>query len=229
MVMLVPFGLVSLVRKGADLLTRSAAMFTVVVSVICIHFSRSRGSTLGLFLIVGVMLLDRIKNKKMAIIAACCALGVAFALMQRTSRGASDLEQSSSSRMTMIKTGLIMGAKNPILGVGFNGYTANFEKYATELLYEWGHRTAHNSWVLAFAETGLIGFLVFVATFWSAWLDARKVWLLRPEFFLALVGYGLAMSFLSHTFLPYLYFLYALIISASRIYRQDELKVGVVA
>jgi hypothetical protein len=119
--------------------------------------------------------------------------------------------------MTYIKTGLNMGIRNPILGVGYESYEINFERYATEILYEWGHRTAHNTWILAFAETGFLGFGFFVMMFWSAIQMSRQVFDQFPEYLVSLVGYAIAFSFLSHTYLLYPYMLYGLIGVAHRI------------
>ena len=58
-----------------------------------------------------------------------------------------------------------MAIHNPLLGVGYNGYVNSFERYADSLRYEWGHRTAHNSWVLVLAETGFPGLMLFVSAF----------------------------------------------------------------
>jgi O-antigen ligase len=110
----------------------------------------------------------------------------------------------------------MMAIKNPVFGVGYEAYEENFERYATEILFEWGHRTAHNSWILALAELGLIGFLLYIAIYVTSIQSAIRIFETSPEFLTALAGYGAAMTFLSHTYLLYPYFLFGLVGAARR-------------
>jgi hypothetical protein len=109
-----------------------------------------------------------------------------------------------------------MVVHSPIFGVGFSGYPMEFEHYAPRFI-ESGVRTAHSSWFLALAETGFLGFALFLGLFlWAL----RTSWNLRkifPELFFATLGYGIAMSFLSHTYAIYFYILLGVVFVASRL------------
>ena len=65
-------------------------------------------------------------------------------------RGFSSGEQSAGERIEAWYEGLQMFKHNPILGVGYGNYLDHH------------HLTAHNSFVLAFAELGLVGFFAWV-------------------------------------------------------------------
>jgi O-antigen ligase len=134
-----------------------------------------------------------------------------------SNRNADDLSGSSGSRMNYIVAGLKMAAKNPIFGVGFAEYQDSFESYASSFDYEYGKRTAHNSWILVVSETGWLGLLLFSLVFFYTFRSARSTFDLAPEFLLALVSYGVAMTFLSHSYLLYPYLLYAIIATGERL------------
>ena len=110
-----------------------------------------------------------------------------------------------------------MAVHNPILGVGFNQYPGNYMYYAVGTIYERGRRTAHSSWFLALGETGFVGFFLFCAFFVSvvriAWRNRAK----RPAQLYAVTGYGVAMSFLSHTYSIYYLILMSLVLASSNI------------
>jgi O-antigen ligase len=217
MVLVFPFALFQTFRRDQNRVVRSLAVAVMGVAAFAIFLSQSRGAmgALGLTLVLFVAL--RMKNKWITIGTAVAMLAAVPVMLAAGGRSEDDLSASGSSRMTYIKTGLIMGAKNPVFGVGFSGYEENFERYATEMLHEWGNRTAHNSWILTFAETGLLGLLLFVTVFVTATFYAWRIYPSYPEFFLSIIAYGIAISFLSHSYLIYPYLLYGLISVAHRV------------
>jgi O-antigen ligase len=163
----------------------------------------------------------KIRKKVLIPVAAGLLLVAVPATLVMANRSEEDLEMSSAGRMTYLKAGLRMGVKHPLLGVGFNGYPSNLHLYNTESLEEDQQMTAHNSWVLVFAETGLFGLILFTAAFWFCLKMAWSLYREKPELLLALVGYGVTMVFLSHSYLIYPYLLYALILCAYRLRKED--------
>jgi hypothetical protein len=63
--------------------------------------------------------------------------------------------------------------------------------------------TVHSTWLLALAETGFVGFFFFIGIWISAFISAWKIKYTHPEFILALTGYGVVITFLSHTYMLY--------------------------
>jgi hypothetical protein len=218
MVLSFPFGLMTFLRKDSSGLARAFSVFAMAVGVYAINLSQSRAAMMALALSLCMLAVLKIKNKTLTMVFCAIALLSVPAYMATSSRNSADLDQSSSSRLTFLKTGVVMGVHNPVLGVGYEGYPRNFERYATEIVFEWGQRTAHNSWILVFAETGVLGLILFVSIFVTSFRDAWRVFGSVPEFLLAMVGYGICMSFLSHSYLLYPYLLYGLIGVARRVY-----------
>lgn len=224
MVMIFPFAFVPLVQKGSKLFTRVLSGTVVAMVFECVRLSQSRGAMLGVAAILGFVALSTIKNRKAAIaLAIVGALGVGAVAKVSGGRSEADLNESSEIRMVYIQTGLMMGLKNPVFGVGFEGYGDNFNAYQTKAVADTiGHRTAHNSWILALAETGFLGLFLYAAVFFSALVSSWRFVGQRPEFFLAIVGYGIAMTFLSHTYFIYPYLMYGLQGVAARLYGEER-------
>ena len=124
---------------------------------------------------------------------------------------------SQESRVIYWKAAVNMTLRHPLLGVGFGRYPILYESYSGAVKYEWGQRTAHSSWLLAFAESGLVGGGLFIAFFIAVW---RQAWAHRrahSDLLYALLGYLVTMTFLSHTYSLYPYVLAGLILSASAV------------
>lgn len=186
-----------------------------------LYWSQSRGAIMSLMAagMAYFFVRFRLTAKSMAAIFGMVVVAmVFFSLIQR---GEEDLEGSSSSRWNYAVTGFRMLKSNPIVGVGLNNYAKYYEAF-TPAFTEWGNRTAHSSWVLVMAEAGLPGLVLFIALYVTVlkagWRAREEV----PEFFLAMVSYGVAMSFLSHTFTFIPYLLFALVLAAARIYKPVE-------
>ncbi|MBS1986262.1 MAG: O-antigen ligase family protein [Bdellovibrionales bacterium] len=192
-------------------LVATALAFSTVV----IWFSQSRGAILSFFAMLGAFLYTRMRFRhrwaKWVLMLALAGMSAgAFKFLKRSE---GDLEGSSQSRLIYWKTAVRMAARNPLLGVGFEGFPSNYESYSPDLRYETGYRTAHSSWLLVLAESGWLGALLFISLFgWTL----RMAWqhrLRQPELFIAGIGYGVAMSFLSHSYTLTPYFFVALVLA----------------
>ena len=217
MVLILPFAGALFLRKREAKLNRVMGATLSAVSIGAVLLSRSRGALMAVAAIFAVWAVVKMGKRAWP---ALITVGAVFALMLAvsiSSRSDTDLRNSSSGRMTYLKAGLRMGAKNPVFGVGFDAFGPNLQNYSTESLEEDPQMTAHNSWVLVFAETGVVGLALFMAAFWFSLKNAWSIRGKRPEFLLAIVGYGVAMTFLSHSYLIYPYLLYGLIGSACRL------------
>ena len=190
-----------------------AASFLVVA---VLFFAQSRGAVLAVMVSLGLMVVLRYRLRLLPVLLI--GTMTIFVLQKAVTAGRSsdDLSESSSSRLNYWKTGVRMAIAKPFLGVGYKEYPANYERYAPEILYEWGERTAHSTWVLILAECGIPALLVFVALWWEI---AKRAWSMRfkyPELICALVAYTVAMSLLSHSYVTYAYILWGVILGAWR-------------
>lgn len=179
--------------------------------------SESRGALIGLFCAGAAYLIARSRRPARGLLYGALLVPLLMGMLTaiKSMRQASDISESSESRLNYMLTGLNMAIHHPIMGVGFNNYPVLYESYAPSIQYEWGNRTAHSTWVLALAETGVPGFLLLAALFWvtlcSAWRARRDY----PELLCSMTGYGVAMSFLSHTYTLFPYLVFSLVVGAS--------------
>ena len=217
MILILPFSAYHFLRSSESWITRAVSLVAIAVTLILLYLAKSRGAILSFLVMSAAMAWLRIKSRRLAIAVVVGALISFIPITASFQRSASDLSESSENRMIYWETASRMALHNPILGVGFGNYPNFFDVYAPRFL-EYGNRTAHSSWFLVLGEAGPVGLLLFIGLFIYSFKQAWKMRLDRPEFLLSALGYGVAMSFLSHTYLIYPYLLMALIIAAQRLH-----------
>lgn len=216
-VMALPFALVPLFfDETSGLIAKTAGLSYAALAAFVIWLSASRGAMLALAAQIVIFRWVKSGMNRLKLFLMTAGAGAAYmGLLHFIHRDAADMATSENSRKTIWIAGINMALHNPILGVGYHQFAANYESHVIGTVYEWGRKTAHSSWILALGETGFVGFFLFVAFFISvariAWRNKDK----RPAQFYAVVGYGVAMSFLSHTYSPYFYLLMALVLASS--------------
>jgi O-antigen ligase len=205
-VIALPLALTHLFGQGTHLAKQVGALLFTGFSLMVILLTKSRGAMLALavqVLAVCNLKISQYKWFKTLFLAGILGIGY-FIALHTIPRSTMEMEVSSESRISYWKTAATMSLEHPVFGVGFDEFPANV----------WQHQTVHSSWLLAFAESGLIGGLLFISFFLSvlrtAWRN-RARW---PHQLIALAGYGTAMSFLSHTYSIYLYLLSGLILAS---------------
>lgn len=198
---------------------RFLGLLSAGLSLIAIWYSQSRGALIALFAeIMGAFTFLHLRRRWFGALVLSVVLAAGyFGVLKASTRSQEDLGVSAESRAIYWKAAVRMALRNPLLGVGYDQYPANYESYSAGNVSEWGERTAHSSWLLAFAESGLVGGTLFLAFFLAV---ARTAWRRRlewPGHLYALAGYGVAMSFLSHTYQLYPYLLCGLILASDAV------------
>jgi O-antigen ligase len=178
-----------------------------LILVYVVWLTRSRGGMLGLGVVLAYGMLQRAGPVRAGIAVGALALA-AIATGATGGRGYSAGEASAGGRIDAWSEGLTMLRHNPVFGVGYGNFIEHHDY------------TAHNSFVLAFAELGLVGYLFWLAMIVLAFRElvvARQMsqpgsdearWSLLLQ--LALVGFLTCAMFLSRTFVPTLYLLLGL-------------------
>ncbi len=128
---------------------------SLVLVVSCIFFSQSRGGQLVLLIVLGVYFVRRF-GWQIGIIAGGVAAVPLIILASMGSRSSSEAEGSTLERLECLQIGLELVKHSPLIGVGKGQFG------------EYHFLTAHNSYVLAAAETGLIGFACWSAVLYLA-------------------------------------------------------------
>jgi hypothetical protein len=215
MVLAIPFGLYYFTRPKQSIAYSLIAVAPVLVLIFCLIQARSRAAFLALGLAVGIFVITRLQIRR-HVVAVSVTLGLILTLVASNStlgRSSADLEESRTHRIGYWLAGWSMAIRNPLLGVGFNQFPENFANFGVGEFREGTQRTAHSTWVLVVAEAGFPALLLLVTLFGLALRRAYEVRFRFPELLPAVTGYGIAMTFLSHTYLIYPYVLIALILS----------------
>ena len=185
-------------RSGAGhLFFTIVAILIAAVGLYAVILSQSRGGQLVVATVFGIYFVTRIGKKGII-------LGVLLALPVVLLGGRSDetADSSSQERFELLYDGMSMIASNPLKGVGV-------EQFADHSSV---NMTAHNSYVLAAAELGLVGFFFWSALVWASFKipltvarstapaitdDIRAI---AMAIAVSLAGFGVGIFFLSFTY-----------------------------
>jgi O-antigen ligase len=184
------------------------------INYYAIFLTQSRGAFLGLsigglayYFANKSVRMPKLKTLILVLVALVCLFKFYTIFLGRSE---SDIHASTMGRFNYWVAAVRMAIRSPIWGVGFANYPLQFEKYAIELL-EFGERTAHSSFFLVLAETGLVGLFLFLILFKKAFSFLNKIKMDYPDLYSAFIGYSVTMIFLSHSYLIFIYILFALI------------------
>jgi putative inorganic carbon (HCO3(-)) transporter len=201
--------LAAAIRRGRW--TNNFFFFGVPATILLytLYLTHSRGAILGLLATLAFGARKSLGNVGTGLLVAIVISG---AILTNVSGGRelSPDDESAGGRIEAWREGLIMLRSNPVTGVGFGNFTDNFRL------------TAHNSFVLSFAELGLVGYFLWlglivsvfsglaplvsandkaVSPFAARWAKAIRA---------ALVGFLTCGWFLSRTYIDTLYLLLGL-------------------
>jgi hypothetical protein len=185
-----------------------------------IQLTHSRGAVVGCLVMIGMALHKRIGTLRMGIVLLIAA--ATLGSLQIGGRSISSHEESASGRVDAWWAGIQMAKHQPLLGVGFGNFTDHHEL------------TAHNSFVLCFAELGFTGYFLWIAMLVICYRGlAEAIRLAEPEsnarkmaqlLQYSFVGYMTCAAFLSRTYEPGLFLLMALCASVTWNIRQEHCK-----
>ena len=149
-------------RKGRAI--RNVLLIGVPVAFLVygIFLTRSRGGMLGLLAVCFAGLVGHLSRTK-ALLATAVMAAICLAANFTGGRAVSTSEESAARRVDAWSEGLDMLRSSPVLGVGFQNFTEHYDM------------TAHNSFVLCFAELGLVGYFFWLALLVVAILQLRQV------------------------------------------------------
>jgi O-antigen ligase len=166
-----------------------------------IYLTNSRGGVLALMASFAYFFIKRSRFRVLGGIVGLSMAALIFLFGPSRLGMLSAEESSSAGRLDAWYHGFQLLKSSPVFGAGMNMFTEDFPI------------TAHNSFVLAFAELGIVGYLVWVALLYVTFktftiIQKNDPRLASYAFGLqaGLVGFGAAAFFLSRTYilLPYL-------------------------
>lgn len=186
-------------REKKTLSRTTLAVLATLLIIACVILTRSRGGQLVVLAVFGTYFL--VRSGMRGVIAAVVLAVPALVYGGRGDARASD---STVSRLDAWWEGVEMMRNHPVFGVGHG----RFEEHHFQ--------TAHNSYLLAGAELGILGLTLFVAVLYAAakipWVamtryqdadDPRRAWAIG--LLAALAGASVGAFFLSFTYHPVLW------------------------
>jgi putative inorganic carbon (HCO3(-)) transporter len=172
-----------------------------------ILLTQSRGAVIGLAAMLFIGVRRMLGNVKTGVLLASM-LGLVAVTNMVGGRAFSSQERSAEERIEAWIVGLQLVKEHPLVGAGYSRFT------------EFNHLTAHNSYVLCFAEIGLVGYFIWlgliVLSFKGLNAAIKHLPASAPERHYAgllrsaLVGFMTCAWFLSRTYQPVLYFMLGL-------------------
>lgn len=232
LMMAVPFAvLATRETRRIPRLIHFALLLTILTGV---AVTQSRGGILALGAALYFLFRHRVKSRLLLIgimLVALVGIAVASGLGARESYDATGGDASATGRLDAWKAGGRMVIAHPLLGVGFDQFVANYFTYVQNPV-EWVARTAHNTFVLAVAETGLAGLIPFIMLIFVTVRDALDLErhpgpaglarALRQSQLARLCAILVAAFFLSQTWNWFLYIVIALTAAIARVDRMES-------
>ena len=226
MILIIPFTLVFIKEIKSLLIKYILGLIIFSFYFYLIWQSKSRGAILGVGTLVVSWLWLKAVNKKRASLLVAVGMCLSFGAISLIHRNAEDIEGSTSNRKIYWMAAVNMGIHNPLFGVGYDGYPLNLLRYTDgQVGTEGEHKTAHSTWLLAFAETGVIGLFFYLGVWYFSLKSAWAMRVEHPEFILSILSYGTAITFLSHTSMFYAYILLGLTVASGQFYLKDKIKI----
>lgn len=188
MLVVIPIAL-NRIRHEKNTWLQVLAGWSLIVSFLTVIFTFSRGGFLALCAVLGLLVLLR-KPPLVAVLSGILILIMLIPFLPATyfERIESILEYlpfqgadvrtevSLRGRMSEYAVGFQMFRDNPILGIGYENYAANYLEYSVKIGLDprRTERSAHSLYLEVLAEQGLVGFLIFGFLLYSAFASLNK-------------------------------------------------------
>jgi hypothetical protein len=188
-----------LLRRVASLVRSLPAMALLVATGVVVVLSRSRSGLLAFLTVIGIQAIRR--AGAWGVVAGCFAVPP---LVLLGGRSGAEAEESSDERVEILREAFELMRTHRGLGMGAGQFSD-----ASSL-----GLTAHNAYVLAAAEVGLAGLLLFALALYASlkvpvavWLDARggRAARFAPATAVAMCGAMVGILFLSWAYKDILY------------------------
>lgn len=187
--MIIPFALTIQAWPKLDFDLRFAARLTLILSIIVLVLTLSRGGFLSFVVIVWIawqtvlrVQRARWRNLVAILLAAAVGIGISYVSLQSLSQnvGVSTADRFSGADETTLVRGVIYAAalgmflNEPVMGIGYGNFRSHFNTYtATGPDDMWD---AHSLYFKFLAEMGLVGTLCFLAFIIAIIRLARRSW-----------------------------------------------------
>ncbi|MDR3575820.1 MAG: O-antigen ligase family protein [Anaerolineaceae bacterium] len=242
LVVIVPLAFHFLVTEKR-LVLKAIAAWSLAVCSFSIIFTYSRGGAIALAVVLISMVLYRRPKPLEIILVVALVIGIfAFLPNQYSARldtitqivsGQTDVREEVSlrGRLSELLVAWQMFVEHPIIGVGVGNYPAFYQSYSRQIGLDprTENREPHNLFLEVAAETGLVGFAVFMMVLYFSYQGIRRAWLVfkRKElkevaglvvaFGIGMAGYLTAALFIHGAYPRYFWLLVGLALALPQV------------
>ncbi|WP_257456666.1 O-antigen ligase family protein [Archangium lipolyticum] len=229
--LVVPLAVAFLARKESGWVWRIACAVAVVLAVVAIVFTYSRGGFIGLSVAMAIWAMREQRKLRSVMIGTALALGLAIfapkSFWQRNETVATFHEDASAmGRVYAWQVTSRISLDKPLLGVGAGAFRHAWPLYAPPEATR--AYVAHNIFLDVIGELGWVGLLFFLVfaggatgAAFEASRSARVGWLARG-LSASMAGYLICDLFSGYILSAHLYVLFGLAACAQRIARAQE-------
>ena len=213
---------------------RLLGLLTVIVLLLAIVVTQSRGGLLGVVGVLAVFAWRRVRSKALLISAGSVLMGVLYVvagISGRKSGGAAEagLDESAMGRLHAWEAAFGMALDNPLSGVGLNNFYSNYYFYSA--YWDGLNHAVHSTWFGVLGETGFLGLFAFlsmlIALIKSASASLRTLaegqqkyppvlQTIAEGILAGLIGFSVSGTFLTQGFTWPLYILLALTVALAQ-------------
>lgn len=156
---------------------RGLALVGLMLVIYGIIATQSRGGLLGIAAVLGYFFYLRVKSLYITGIAGVVGLAllvVVAGIGDRQSGGAAEggVDASAMGRLYAWQAAFNMALGNPLTGVGIDNFYANYYFYSPH--WDGKNHAVHSTWLQVMAETGFVGFILFVTLIVSIYSLLRR-------------------------------------------------------
>jgi putative inorganic carbon (HCO3(-)) transporter len=211
-----------LANRRVGILYRILGLFPFGLFAYAFALTKSRGGFLALLAAVVTLFWYRYGRTRALLVSGLCLPVLLFLFAGRqTSYDLEDRESSGQARISLWSEGLEMFKENPILGIGY-------KQYAEE-----ARQVAHNSYLHAYTELGVLGGTIFCGIVLILALSLRRVARarrairdpdlrrLQPFFMAAAIGYAVGLFSLSRCYVESTYLVFGLAVVYVRLAKTE--------
>lgn len=160
------FALSLILTKNLSLSSKLLGYLSLPILFFAIIATQSRGGLLGMMAIFTVYGYRRVQSKALFLTVSITLASILFVLAgisDRTSGGAAEIgvDESAMGRLYAWQAAFGMALHNPLTGVGLDNFYYNYYFYSPH--WDGLNHAVHSTWFGVLAETGFLGFAVFIA------------------------------------------------------------------
>ena len=238
------FAVAMILTPNASKFWRFLGIVIMVLLFSAVLATQSRGGLLGIMGVFGVFAYRRMKSKVLFFTVGAIAAVILYAaagISGRSSGGAAEegLDASAEGRLWAWEAATGMALHNPLYGVGIASFYYNYFAYSPH--WDGKNHAVHSTWFGVLAETGFVGFGIFISFIISLGKKAYRTLIITEQYlarcgpdiyisaqaaYAGLLGTAISATFLTHGFLWPFYILSALIMAGNhaveRIVQNEE-------